>query len=58
MRDPTPDHFQQYVSSELKYIRKRVDDLYNRHYLLYAKVVGISAVVSTVAVLVGWVLTG
>jgi hypothetical protein len=36
MREPIPDQFQQYVSSELKYIRKRVDDLYNRHYLLHA----------------------
>jgi hypothetical protein len=58
MREPAPEQFQQYITSELKYIRKRVDDLYNRHYLLYAKVAGISAIISTVAVLVGWVLTG
>jgi hypothetical protein len=58
MGDPIPDQFQQYVSSELKYIRKRVDDLYNRHYLLYAKVAGISAVVSTLVVLLGIALRG
>jgi hypothetical protein len=53
MRDPTPEQFQQYITSELKYIRKRVDDLYNRHYLLYAKVAGISAIISTIVVLLG-----
>jgi hypothetical protein len=58
MSDPTPEQFQQYIISELRYIRKRVDDLYNRHYLLYAKVVGISAVVSTVVVLLGIALRG
>jgi len=51
MMEPTQEQFQQYISSELKYIRKLVDDLYNRHYLLYAKVVGISAVVSIMVVL-------
>jgi hypothetical protein len=58
MREPTQEQFQQYITSELKYIRKRVDDLYNRHYLLYAKVVGISAVVSTIVVLLGIALRG
>ena len=56
MGDPIPEQFQQYITSELKYIRRRVDDLYNQHYLLYGKVVGISAAVSTVVVLIGIVL--
>jgi hypothetical protein len=30
----------------------------DRHSLLYAKVAGISAIISTLAVLVGWVLRG
>ena len=58
MREPTPEQFQQYITSELKYIRELVDDLYNRHYLLYAKVAGISAVVSTIVVLLGISLRG
>jgi hypothetical protein len=53
MKEPLPEQFQQYITSELKYIRQRVDDLYNRHYLLYAKVAGISAVVSTIVVILG-----
>ena len=47
--------FNELIITELRYIRSRVDLIYDKHYLLYAKVVGISAVVSTVAVLVGWV---
>lgn len=48
--------FNELVVTELRYIRDRVDKIYDRHYLLYAKVAGISAVISTVAVLVGWVI--
>jgi len=55
MEEPRPDQFQQFVTSELKYIRERVDALYDRHYLLYAKVLAISAAVSTIVVIVGWV---
>lgn len=57
MREPAPDQFQRFVTSELRYIRERVDALYDRHYLLYAKVVGISAVVSTIVAIVGWVVS-
>ena len=48
--------FNEMVIAELRYIRQLVDSIYQSHYLLYAKVVGISAAVSTVAVLVGWAL--
>jgi hypothetical protein len=56
-RGPIPEQLQQYITSELKYIRERLDALYDRHYLLYAKVIGISAAASTVVAIVGWVVS-
>lgn len=56
MGEPTPEQVR-YIMTELKYIRERVDALYDRHYLLYAKVVGISGVVSTIIAVVGWVVS-
>ena len=47
--------FNEMLVAELHYIRQRVELIYDRHYLLYAKVAGISALISAAAVLVGWV---
>ncbi len=44
--DRTGNGFNAFVVSELNYIRVRVDSIYDKHYRLYAKVLGISAVVS------------
>ena len=57
--NPTPDpqsNLNEWIVSELRYIRKRVDEIYDRHGMLYARVIGISATISTVAVLLGWIL--
>ena len=50
----SPD-FNNYIIKELHYIRNRVDSIYDKHYMLYAKVFSVALLVSTaVVVLAGW----
>lgn len=52
----TVSEFHNLIIGELHYIRGRLDSIYDKHYLLYGKVIAVSVIVTTIFALVGWVV--